>query len=267
MIAPEEDLAGYRKALDWIFTRKRPVVIQPRVIRHLHALAQRGSSGDAGEWKRRDNEIIEVLPSGERRVRFRSTPAKETPNAMDLLCRNNRATCEDERIHPLLVLAAFVFDLLCIHSFRDGNGRVSRLATTLLLLQHGYQISRYVSLERLVEESKEDYCRVLAECSRGWHEGKNEIVPWWNYFLGVLRRGYQEFECQVESAAARPGKSELIHQAILTQVGPFTLADLRAQFPAASPQLIKKVLALMKQEGEIRLAGRGRGARWDVCKS
>jgi len=196
----EEELAGYRRALDWIFSRKRPVIVMPALLKRLHAFAQGGLSGDAGEWKKRNTEIIEMLPGGERRVRFVPTSAKETPKAMEAMCRNYRQACEEERVPPLLITATFIFDFLCIHPFRDGNGRVSRLLTTLLLQTHGFHVSRYVSLERLVEESKDEYYSVLAECSQGWHEGRNEIVPWWNYLLSVLRRGYQEFERQVESA-------------------------------------------------------------------
>jgi len=103
-------------------------------------------------------------------------------------------------------------------------------------------------------------------CSQGWHEGKNEIVPWWNYFLGTLRNAYQELERQVESAGGRPAKSDLVRQAVSAQVEPFTLADMAAQLPAASSQLIKKVLAEMKEGGLVRLAGRGRGARWEVTR-
>lgn len=260
----EEELTGYRKTLQWIFTRKRPVHVVPKVIRHLHAQAQGSLTGDAGRWKRKDNEIIEILPTGERRIRFRPTPAKETPQTVDLLCRNYHAVCEEESFPRLLALATFVFDLLCIHPFRDGNGRVSRLATTLLLLEHGFEVGRYVSLERLIEESKEDYYRVLQECSTHWHDGKNEIIPWWNYFLGILRQAYREFQRQMESPAARPAKGELVRQAVLAQAGPFTLAELRAQVPVASQQLIKKILGQMKRAGKIRLAGRGRGASWET---
>jgi Fic family protein len=163
-----------------------------------------------------------------------------------------------------LIVATFVLDFLCIHPFRDGNGRVWRLATSLLLQSQGFQVARYISLERLIEERKEEYYRVLKLCSQGWHEGRNEIIPWWNYFLGMLRSAYKEFERQVESVEARPAKSELIRQTVLGQVGRFTLADMAAQLPAASSQLIKKVLAEMKKAGQVRLVGRGRGARWDV---
>jgi Fic family protein len=164
------------------------------------------------------------------------------------------------------MVATFVFDLLCIHPFRDGNGRVSRLATSLLLQTHNFQVIRYISLERLIEEGKEEYYRILKLCSQGWHEGKNEIIPWWNYFLNTLRRAYKELEHQVESVEARPAKSDLVRRTVLGQVGAFTLADMAVQLPSASPQLIKKVLAEMKNAGQIRLTGRGRGARWEVAR-
>src|ERR1017187_3767736 len=261
----EEELAGYRAALDWVFSRKNPVSVTPAVIRRLHALAHGGSSGDGGEWKRRDNEVIEILPNGERSIRFVPVPAKETPAAVEMLCHRYRAAPDDERLPPLLIVATFIFDLVCIHPFRDGNGRVSRLVTSLLLQAQGFQVARYISLERIIEESKEDYYRILKLCSQGWHEGKNEILPWWNYFLSMLRRAYKEFESQVESVEARPAKSDLVRRTVLGQVEPFTLADMAVQLPSASRQLIKKVLAELKNAGQVRLSGRGRGARWEVA--
>jgi Fic family protein len=192
----EEELAGYRQAVDWIFSRKRSVPMTPNAVRKLHAFAQGGTTGDAGEWKKRNNEIIEILPTGERPTgqrmpRFVPTSAKETPEVMDLLCRNYAEASRDEAVPSLLIVATFIFDFLCIHPFRDGNGRVARLLTTLLLQSHGFQVSRYISLERLVEGSRDEYYRVLGECSRAWTEGGNEILPWWNYFLGLIRAGRQ----------------------------------------------------------------------------
>jgi Fic family protein len=262
----EEELAGYRAALDRIFSRKNRVAITPDVIRRLHALAQGGSPADAGEWKKRDNEIIEILPNGERSIRFIAVSAKKTPAAMEMLSRRYRAAIDEERIPPLLVVATFILDFLCIHPFRDGNGRVSRLATSLLLEAQGFQVARYISLERHIEESKEEYYRVLKLCSQGWHEGNNEILPWWNYFLGILRSAYKEFGQRVESIDARPAKSDLTRQTVLAQIEPFTLADIAGQLPAASRQLIKKVLADMKRGRRVRLVGRGRGARWEVIR-
>jgi Fic family protein len=164
----------------------------------------------------------------------------------------------------LPLIAACVFDLLCIHPFRDGNGRVSRLLTTFLLMQDGFSVCRYISLERLVEDRKEEYYNVLAQCSVGWHEGENEIDTWWTYFLSILRHAYGDFSQKVESASGRPTKSDLLRQAIMNQVGPFTLSEIFATVPAASPQLIKKVLLAMKQEGVVKLTGRGRGAVWEI---
>ena len=260
----EEELGGYRAALDWVFSRKRRVPMTPDVLLRLHALAQGGSSGDAGEWKKRGNEIIELAPDGRASVRFVAVSAKKTPPMIASLCVRYRTAFDEATIPPLLLIATFVFDFLCIHPFRDGNGRVSRLATSLLLQSSGFQVARYISLERLIEENKEEYYRVLKHCSQSWHEGKNEIVPWWNYFLGILRNAYKEFERQVESVQARPAKSDFVRRAVLAQFEPFTLADIGAQLPAVSSQLIKKVLAELKSNRLVQLVGRGRGARWEV---
>lgn len=262
----EEELAGYRQALDWIFSRKRVAPVTPSLIRKLHAFAQGGATGDAGEWKKRNNEIIEILPTGERKVRFAPTSARETPAAIDLLCRNYGQACQSEAVPSLLIVATFVFDFLCIHPFRDGNGRVARLLTTLLLQSHGFQVARYISLERMVEAGRDEYYRVLGECSRGWPEGKNEILPWWNYFLSLIRAAYRDFETQVESSAARPAKGDMVRRTALAQVEEFTLADLSAQLPTASRQLIKKVLAELKKRNKVRLVGKGRSARWLVTE-
>ena len=261
----EMDLAGYRRALEWIFTRKRRVTITPAVIQHLHALAQQGS-GDAGEFKTRSNEIIEILPSGEHRVRFRPTSAAKTPKLVSRLCECYEEAISEKTLPAVLVVATYVFDFLCIHPFRDGNGRVSRLVTALLLQENGFQVGRFVSLERLTEERKEDYYAALEQCSAGWHDGKNELVPWWNFFLGVLRSAYVAFEAQVSASGPRLGKSELIRSAVLAQPDTFTLADLVVQVPAASTQLIKKVLGQLKQDGVVTVEGRGRGAFWRVSK-
>ena len=256
----EEELAGYRKALRWIFTRKSAVRIDARTILHLHAMAQGGTTGDAGKFKAKDNQIIELRPGVGRVVRFTPTPARETPATVDALCEAYLELTGTRVAPPLLLVATFVFDFLCVHPFRDGNGRVSRLLTTLLLQQHGFIVGRFLSLERVVEESKEDYYRVLGTCSRGWAEGRNEIVPWWNYFLTVVRRGYAEFADRVEHAGARGGKTELARQAILAHVGAFTLAEVRAELPCMSVQLLKKVLAELKREGRVTVRGHGRGA-------
>ena len=259
----EEELAGYRKALDWIFKKAAQETLAPRIVLHLHGLAQGGHSGDAGQWKARDNEIVELLPNGERHIRFVPIKAKAVPKAVKSLCDDYNIIAGDVTTLIPVAIATYVFEFLCVHPFRDGNGRVSRLLTTLLLERHGFSLCRYVSLERLIEESKEEYYAVLERCSQGWHEGANEIIPWLNYLLGVIRRGYEELARQVESAEDI-GKSELVRQAVMRQPVQFTLADIQANCPSVSVQLVKKVLAQLKAEKKVSLSGKGRGARWRV---
>ena len=258
----EEELAGYKRAIDWIADLKYPVHLSPVIIQKLHEFSQGGFSGDAGQWKTKSNEIIEILPNGERKIRFIPTSPEDTPDAVLILCQQYQKLVEEGQIPILLLIATFVFDLLCIHPFRDGNGRVSRLATTLLLQSNNFNAGLYISLERLVEQSKDEYYDVLARCSIGWHDNKNDIIPWWNYFLSTLRQAYKELQQSVESAKIRPVKTELVKKLILQQVGPFALADLSAQLPTTSSQLIKKVLSDLKESGKVRLTGKGRGALW-----
>ena len=262
----EEELAGYRKALDWIFSRKRPVPFSAELVLKLHSLAQGGMSGDAGRWKRKNNEIIEIMPDHERRVRFVPTTAKDTPAAMEALGEAYRIGLENENLPVLLNISACVFDFLCIHPFRDGNGRVSRLITTFLLNQEGFTVSRFISLERIVEQRKDEYYQVLERCSKGWHAGKNDVIPWHNFFFSVLRSAYMAFARKVKESSSAAPKSELIRGAIDGQVGPFSLSELAAQVPGVSLPLIKKVLSHMKQKGSIKAAGRGRNAVWEVVR-
>ncbi len=197
--------------------------------------------GQQEMWVRQRPEVLEVL----REQAF--IQSVESSNRIEGVTVSPRgATC--------------VFDLLCIHPFRDGNGRVSRLPTTFLLEQEGFPVCRrYVSLERLVEARKDECYSVLAQCSVGWHEGRNDIAAWWSLFLSVLRESYREFAQKVDSASDRPTKSDLLRQTILDQVGPFTLSEILILAPSASPQLVKKVLLALKQEGAVKLTGRGRG--------
>ena len=191
----EEEIQGYQRALDLIYREARDLAITPDLLKRLHGIIQEGS-GDAGEWKRVDNEIIEFRPGGPPIVRFRPVLVAETPAAVEELCLSYRYTVNQGEAPPLLAVAALVFDFLCIHPFRDGNGRISRLLTLLALHQHGYEVGRYVSLERLIEESREEYYEVLRRSSEGWHEGRHDLFPWLNYFLVILKRAYRELEAR-----------------------------------------------------------------------
>lgn len=258
----EEEVVGYRNALNWIHTESGAISVTPQVIQRLHAIAQAGG-GDAGQWKARDNEIIEVLPDGRRVVRFHPAPARETPAAMEQLCLGYRHVTDQELLPPLLAVANFIFDFLCIHPFRDGNGRVSRLLTFLLLYHHGFRVGRYVSLERLIEDSKEGYYEALKRSSEGWHETQHDLLPWWAYFLGILRSAYREFEERMAAVRApRGAKTETVRRAILAFPGEFAISDVERACPGVSRDMIRLVLRALQKEKRIALLGRGRRARW-----
>lgn len=258
----EEEIVGYRNALNWVHTDPAAISVTPETIQRLHAIAQAGA-GDAGQWKARDNEIIEVLPDGRRVVRFRPVGARETPAAVEQLCLGYRHVTGQDLLPPLLGGANFVFDFLCIHPFRDGNGRVSRLLSLLLLYHHGFGVGRYVSLERLIEDSKESYYDALQRSSEGWHEGRHDLIPWWSYFLGILRSAYREFEDRVGTIRApRGAKTETVQRAILAFPGEFAISDVERACPGVSREMIRLVLRALQEEKRIVCLGRGRSAKW-----
>jgi len=258
----EEEIQGYRKALQLIHKDASRLVVSPKTIQRLHSLCQDGA-GDAGQWKRVDNEIVELRPGEAPRIRFHALEAKRAPAAMDELCAGYQHTLEQSHVHPLVVTAALVFDLTCIHPFRDGNGRVSRLLTLLALQHHGYEVGRFVSLERIVEESREDYYRSLFESSQGWHEGRHDLLPWLHLFLSTLRRAYRELEARAEEfKKGASTKTALVEAAISAFPGSFTLRELRAACPTVSAEMVRKVLRDLRAAGRLDALGRGPGARW-----
>ena len=169
----------------------------------------------------------------------------------------------DAGVEPLVLVPLAVLDFLCIHPFRDGNGRVSRLLTLLLLYHFGYDVGRYISLERVVEQSRETYYEALARSSQGWHEGRHDVRPWLEYFWGVLLRAYREFEERVDTLSIGKGsKTQLVRDAVGRRVGPFSISDIEADSPGVSRDMVRVVLRQLRDEGAITPQGRGRGARW-----
>jgi Fic family protein len=258
----EEEILGYRRALQEVHLHARDLEVTPELLLRLHGQVQEGA-GDAGQWKRVDNEIVEILAGAAPRIRFRPTPAAETPAAVEELCIAYRAVSNRQEIPPLIALAALVFDFLCIHPFRDGNGRVSRLVTLLALYRSGYEVGRYISLERLVEETRGDYYEALRRSSEGWHESRHDLLPWLHYLLSVLRRAYVELEARMEEAdSPRGAKTALLEAAIAAFPGDFTLNDLERACPGVSRELARRVLRELRNTGQVECLGRGPGARW-----
>lgn len=260
----EQEIAGYRDALALIHESHAYMPFTVNVLLQLHTLVYRYHPNPGGRFKPTDNEIVERAPDGRvARVRFRPTPAFETPAAMEALASQYREAVEHRGLPPLVAVPLAVLDFLCVHPFSDGNGRVGRLTTLLLLYQNGYALGRYISLERIIEESKESYYETLQASSAGWHEGTHNPHPWLNYFWGMLQRASTEFEQRVATLSdGKMNKTDLVRAAILRRIGPFTSTDIERDCPAVSHELVRLVLRQVRDEGAITLQGRGRGAKW-----
>lgn len=259
----EQEVQGYRQALNEIHTRHEKLPISADTLKHLHALCQ-SASGDAGRFKRMDNDVIQLVSGAAPIVRFRCVKAKETPAAVDELCLLYRHALDQDNVPPLIAVAGLVLDFLCIHPFRDGNGRVSRLLTLLALYQHGFEVGRYISLERLTEESKEDYYESLNRSSQNWHEGRHELTPWLNFFLAIVRRGYAEFEQRAgQVRAPRGAKTALVEAAILAFPAQFAIAELEQKCPGVSRDMLRHLLNRLRQEARIKCVQRGRNSLWE----
>jgi len=261
---PEEEVMGYRHALELIHAKHASLEISPRMIKKLHDLAQEGA-GDAGLWKTKNNEIIEFDSKSQRSIRFVPVEAKKAAEYMKRLCATYNDEIKNTHLPSLILCALFILDFLCVHPFRDGNGRVSRLLNLLLLYHQDIHVGRYISLERVIEENKADYYAALKASSQGWHESKHDPLPWIHFFLSTLRLAYKELAKKVEiTEGSGSGKGGIVETTVLNQMGTFTLGDIQVQCPNISSQMIKKVLSDLKKNKKLALMGRGRGAKWKV---
>jgi Fic family protein len=259
----EAEIAGYRAVLDMIHSSADAISFKPSVVEQLHRDLYQFTGVPAGRWKSVDNSITERDADGTETLRFRTVSAVETPTAMRELHQSFAAARDGHQHHPLLLVGAYVFDFLAIHPFRDGNGRMSRLLTLLALYQAGYEVGRFISLERLVNESRETYYDALQASGHGWHEGKHDISPWLNYFLGVMAAAYNEFEERAGVVGGRGAKRASIEQYIRSSVsGEFTVSEVRQASAGTSDSYINKVFAELRDAGVIERIGSGRGTRW-----
>lgn len=258
----EDEIAGYRNALELIHKKHDSLDISPQTIRQLHRLSRAGS-GDAGQWKKKDNEIIRKGRNGPIEVIFKPVAASSTPEAIKQLSLAYRHSIEQLRYPGLYAAACLILDFLCIHPFRDGNGRVSRLLTLLALYQHGYEVGKYISLERIVEQSKETYYEVLRKSSIKWHQAKHTLEPWLCYFLGTINSAYREFEQRAGGIQiARGAKTEHVLHTIEEQAGEFSISEIERLCPSVSRDMIRKVFRKLQKQKRIICLGRGQSARW-----
>ncbi len=261
----EQEIAGYRDALAFIHDSANHMPLTVNVIQQLHVMLYRYQPGTGGRWKGTQNDIVERAPDGSiMRVRFRPVSPVATPGAVqDLITLWEQA--RDRQREPLLVIPLAILDFLCIHPFADGNGRTARLLTLLLLYRSGYTVGRYISLERVIEESRETYYEALEASSEGWHEGTHDPFPWLEYFWGTLLRAYGEFRDRAgRLMTGRGSKTALIEAAVERRIRPFAISELEDDCPGVSRDMIRHVLRRLRDEGRVKVSGRGRGARWEV---
>lgn len=262
----EEEVRGYRDALAWIHKESASIPLLEVTVKKLHAMA-RGEILDAGQYKEKDGDIIERYADGRERVRFRPVCAADTPAAMAQLVADWQACLDERWVPPLIAMAAFNLDFLCVHPFRDGNGRASRLLWLLQSYQLGFEVGRYISLERLIEQNKERYYETLELSSQGWHEGRHDPWPYINYVLYIMKSAYREFAERVGDVKAPRGAKREQVLAAVTQLaarpgGVFTVVELEQVCPSVSRDMVRRVLREEQAAGRVVCQGRGPAASW-----
>ena len=264
----EAEIAGYRDCLELIHASAEHMQLRPKVIQQVHRMMMHLSTGHGGNWKSVDNHIRETLPSGEQVVRFVPTPAWQTPEAMEELCQLYQEKRDKGQVPSLVLDALFVFDFLSIHPFADGNGRMARLLTLWALYQGGYEVGRYISLEKLVEQSKDQYYKTLQQSSQNWHEGNHDVSPWLEYYLTIVLRSYQKFEENVGgiSTKSRGWKKKKIESVVENFIADFAISDLLERCPGIARPTITRTLNELRKQGIIECVEHGRNARWRKLK-
>ena len=259
----EAEIAGYRDVLDLIHASAPDIPINPNILLQLHKELYKFVPVEGGKWKNVDNEISETFPDGTRRTRFIPVSAFETPAAVQALCDSLKERRQQEDVDPLILTSYFVLDFLSIHPFNDGNGRMARLLTLLMLYQSGFEVGRYISLEKIIEERKEDYYESLRLSSIHWHDNRQNPFHWINYLLSVVLAAYKELESRVGLVTTgSQNKTVRIRRFVEGRISPFTKTDVRNACPDISEATINRVLRELRDEGVIASSGLGRSAKW-----
>ena len=256
----EKEIAGYRDVLATIHESHDYIPPKPAILLQLHRDLYKFSGVTfGGTYKNADNVIAEEDEQGNKTVRFQPVEAWETPEAVDRLCKTYEESINTGKTDPLLIIPMFILDFLCIHPFNDGNGRMSRLLTLLLLYRSGYIVGKYISIEKLIEQSKETYYEVLQESSEGWHEGNNNYEPFVSYTLGVIVAAYREFSSRVQLLTTSGlSKPDRIAEIIKGTLGRITKSEILEKCPDISQVTVQRTLNELQQSGKIIKQSGGR---------
>ena len=256
----EEEIAGYREVLATVHNSYEYIPIRPNNILQLHRdLYSFSSSDTGGRFKNTDNVIAESGKDGQQRVRFMPVPAFQTPEAMENLCDEFNKAIDRAEYDPLLLIPMFILDFLCIHPFNDGNGRMSRLLTLLLLYRSGYIVGKYVSMEMLIEKTKETYYEALQNSSIKWHNTQSDYTSFVRYYLGVILKGYNEFQDRIEHLKYRKlSKADRVKAVFEKKLGIVKKSDIATLCPDISETTIERTLKELLEAGYIEKIGRGR---------
>lgn len=255
----EQEIAGYREVLATIHESYEYVVPRPNIILQLHRDLYSYSQGvTGGSYKNSDNVIAEIDTEGNQKARFIPVPAFQTADAMEELCSRFLEAWEADHMDKLVLIPMFILDFLCIHPFNDGNGRMSRLLTLLLFYKAGYIVGKYVSVEMLIEKTKETYYEALQASSDGWHENENSYAPFVKYYLGIILKAYNEFEKRVEHLKNKSlSKPDRIKAIIDQKVGKITKKEIMELCPDISKVTVERTLTELVKSGYIAKVGAG----------
>ena len=255
----EQEIAGYRDALNIIHENFDAIPISQNYILQLHkVLYSHMSNPMAGRTKSVQNYISATYPDGHVETLFIPLAPFETPDALNRICEEYNRVIGNMEVEPLIAIPIFIHDFLCIHPFNDGNGRMSRLLTTLLLYRNGFHVGKYISLEAKIAKNKDLYYDALRLAQTGWHEETEDAVPFIKYLLGTILAAYRDFEDRFSLVEKKLPAIEMVRQASMSKLGRFTKQDIRELCPSLSVSAVEGALRKMVESGEIKREGNGK---------
>lgn len=255
----EEEIAGYRDVLNIIHESFDAIPITKNYILQLHKILYSHMNNPiAGQTKTVQNYISATYPDGHTEVFFTPMAPFETPKALEKICEEYNRVIGNLEVEPLIAIPVFIHDFLCIHPFNDGNGRMSRLLTTLLLYRSGFYVGKYISLEAKIAKNKELYYEVLGKDQNGWHEGEEDVVLFIKYLLGTILAAYKDFEDRFEIIGEKRPALEMVRKATKNKIGKFSKQDIRELCPSLSISSIEGSLRTLVKEGELMRGGSGK---------